>query len=185
MIKLDTPFWAGLQNFVFLPGIAEPEWTTASQTPWHKLKRLITGKPKMAHTRSSGDIPGHGQLIQLKDGKLVVGDEGLMKWTESYTLEGVPGIDDIIQQGLDQSDTHIYTVFGNASKDSIQVFKHNFDKTLVNQGSLPFELYKKWYHKSWEAEGIRVHPETGEVWIGINFKTIYGTHKNYIEQVSL
>lgn len=184
MIKLDVPFYYALQNFVFLPD-GTIEWTTASQTPIDKIKRLINEKkwPKMSHTRTSGDIPGHAQLVQLHNGKLVVGDEGLMKWGESYTLEGAPDYCDPIQQGLDQDLRFIYTVFGNSGKGDILLFKHDYAKKLISKKVIPYSLYGKWYHKGWESEGLRVKPGTGEVWFGIDFKTIFGTHEAYIEEV--
>lgn len=184
LIRLDTPFWARMQNFVFLPCVAEPEWTTNSETPLEKIVRVINKTPKMAKTRRSGKIQGKGQLVQLNEvGKLVAGDEGLMSYAESYNLEGVPAYGLVFQQGLDQDAWHIYTVFGNASSTMIEVFKHNFKGELIESKMLWFSEYGQWYHRSWEPEGIRVHPITGEVWIGINFPTFIGTHTNYITKI--
>ena len=202
-IRLDMPFYYGLQNFIFMPD-GSILWTTASQTPCDKIKTLINKEkyPKMAHSSIGKDMPHHGQWLRL-EGDKITWDIGYIKEIydlklnylrtapstglhsrEVYKLEGVVGNR---LQGIDYApDTgQFYTTVDNLTTGAIDILKYNEkDRKLLAKTSMEWSDYDRSSYKNWEAEGIRIHPVTGEVWIGINFATKYGTHKNYITKIN-
>lgn len=190
MKRIKMPLWARMQNFIFLPN-DEIFWTSASLTIPQKIKRLFTGdKSEMCNTSRGFTLPWHGQMLRY-DGYHFIHDwwvdanyydihSGKYIHTEPTKLHDLMGIKAMCHvkslQGLSfKGGKFDYASFGNRGKDNIQVV--NIESGIWS-GSLEYDDFKKWYWKSWEAEGLNYNLD-GDLVIGISVKTIFGTIRNY------
>ena len=210
MIKIDMSWYRSLQNFVFMPD-GSLLWTSDRSTPFEKLRRVKIRRnrkkgesffyllPSMGHTSIGVDIPFHGQWLTLENNELVrdigthrdvydLNFKFLRKDTPQHLtpqeIRGLPGMKGLLIQGVDYYKGCIYVAAGRVGKGLITITKHDrTTKELLNKFRISYR--HKWYNRYWEAEGIRVHPDTGEVWFGVAFKSWFFTYSNYRDVVEI
>ena len=86
----------------------------------------------------------------------------------------------MILQGVDYANDRLFSVFGNAGTEAVVCVHYKGE--LERKEKIKFK--KKWHHRNdYEVEGIRVHPETGEIWIGWTVTTYLLTRNNYIQKI--
>lgn len=186
MIRVKMPLLFRMQNFLLTErGIF---WTSASKTLWQK----ITKRGNYCNTSGGFTLPFHGQTIRYSGGKIVKygwpADKQYDLATGKYLGEQtrtasnfgrISSFSPKVQQGVAYAaDEPKYTVFGSAGKKSIEIY--NLSGVLLAE--LFYKNYAKWYWKHWEAEGLQID-NNGKLWVGINVKTIFGVHLNYIHKV--
>lgn len=196
-----------MQNFMELPS-GEIFWTSASLTIPQKLTNLyiriicwLTGddyeKHELCNTSRGFTLPFHGQNIRtdgfyiyhdladdievydLTDGKFIE----LLVGKSTLPYKEVAAINtDKVQQGVCynfETSKYEFVVFGTKGKRNIEIYCIN---PTVMRSFISYKDLKKWYWKSWEAEGIQYNLK-GELEIGISVKTIFGAILNYTHKV--
>lgn len=112
---------------------------------------------------------------------------------ELYRLDGViPGR---IFQGVEYHGEYIYSVFSNPREKYIYVYKHHMN-TYSLKGSAklyyPDWFEPKWFRLGWIASGIRMHVQSGSVFIGLTLfngvdigsKEFCWGYSNYLAKVT-
>lgn len=200
------PWYRSIQNYLFMPDGTE-RWTSDRSTALEKLKRVKFDwekkkfylLPSMGHTSTGVDIPFHGQWITL-EGNEIIRDIGthrdvydadfnfLRKDKPQHLtpqeIRDLPGMAGLLPQGVDYYKGHIYVASGEVGKGFITVCKY-IRETREPVGMVTIPYRHKWYNKYWEAEGLRVHPDTGEVWFIMTFKSYFFTYSNFRDTVAI
>lgn len=87
---------------------------------------------------------------------------------ELYRLDGV--IPERMFQGVEYHGEYIYSVFSNPREKYIYVYKHHMN-TYALKGTAklyyPDWFENKWFRLGWIANGIRMHVQSGSVFIGL------------------
>ena len=191
-----------MQNFAFLPD-GSIFWTSASndlKDRWQSFLHQIGKGPKpkeYAHTSLGKRIEGHGQWLLFEGNRIVV-DKGYYrieydlelnelsrsqngKYLIPNEIKNLPGAPDKNPQGIEYTEDASFAVYGDAGT-SAAILKHDRTQELIWSKDINFK--KKWYHRNdFEVEGIRAHPDTGELWIGWTVSTWWLTRNNYIVKV--
>ncbi len=194
MKRIKMSIFKRVQNFIELPG-GEIFWTSATLTIPQKIKRWWNkDKSKMCNTSRGYTLPWHGQMLRYDDGCLVRDWHGYAEYYDIDTgklirsikadLYDYPTIKGYCPskhlQGLSFKDGKFdYAYFGNRGKDTMYVI--DIETGMIKHHFLYCD-FKKWYWKSWEAEGIQYNLH-GELVIGISVKTIFGAILNYTHKV--
>lgn len=182
MIRVNMPWWMRMQNYLFLPD-GTIFWTSASLSPLQRFKGV-----EGCNTSKGYVLPSHGQMIKFQDYRLVligaIEDRifnlttGLQVATEAPSRPSTPSLDVQDFQGFDGD----YQVYSSAGQGDIKIGSVS-KMSIISH--LSYAKHKKWWWRKWEAEGMRIHPKTGKLTIGINVKTWFFTHRNYIKELKV
>ena len=186
MIKLNTPFYVGIQSFVQIGN--KIVWTTASKTPLQRVKDWFAKRDSNYFKTSEGwEAPGHGQYVyhhnylihHFHQGKFFsYTPEGAHVGTRSSKFQNEVNsyqalIPDVPLQGIYRG----CAVFGALGREDISITKSDkLDKVYR------YEDFKKWWWRDWEAEGI--NPIDGRIHIGICVRSWFGYKVNYLKDLS-
>ena len=194
MKRIKMPLWMRMQNFLYLPG-GEIFWTSASLSIPQKIKRWWNkDKSKICNTSRGFTLPWHGQMLR-NDGNFLVRDwhgnaEYYCMYTGEYAYLIKANLYDYSKiksycpsknvQGLSFKDGKFdYAYFGNRGKNVMYII--DIETGMIHH-HFSYGNFKKWYWKSWEAEGIQYNLD-GDLVIGISVKTWFGAILNYTHKV--
>lgn len=194
MKRIKMPLWMRMQNSLYLPG-GEIFWTSASLSIPQKIKRWWNkDKSKICNTSRGFTLPWHGQMLRYDYGCLVRDWHGYSEYYDIGTGKFINKIKANLYdyskikgycpsknlQGLSFKDGKFdYAYFGNRSKDTMYII--DIETGMIKHG-FSYRDFKKWYWKSWEAEGIQYNLD-GDLVVGISVKTWFGAILNYTHKV--
>ena len=185
--RVKMPLNFRMQNFLLFGD--RIFWTSATKTILQKIKRLIKkDDSEFCNTSDGYKLPFHGQNIFSRRGVLAKLNQksyttyfqGKRGATSSLvnlpSFSSIRSLSDQYLQGIaiDEMLNAVAYVFSKPGRLQIELFIRDTE----TMHKFNFDEYKKWYWSEWEAEGLQVYD--GVLHVGVNVKTIFGFHLNYI-----